>query len=79
MLFGDQLDHSIILTLENSVIKAKKVSQPATTKINDISPWTKAFTIYTSVLFHQFQGRVQEFLAFMSLIRDGTQTIKGLG
>ena len=79
MSFADQLDDHIILTLVNSVIKAKKVSQPTTSKITDINPWTIAFTMYMSVLSHQYQGRAQEFLAYMSLIRDGAQTHKGLG
>ena len=75
MSFADQLDDHTILTLENSVIKA---SPPATSKITDINPWTIAFTIYMSVLFHQFPGRAQEFLAYMSLIRDGAHTHSGL-
>ena len=78
MSFGDQLDDPIILTLENSVIKAKKAFQPATSKITDTNKWTKAFTIYMSVLFHQFPGWAQELLAYISLMREGAQTHKGL-
>ena len=79
MSFVEQLGDSIILELENYVIKAKKASQSATSKITDINQWTKAFTIYMRVLSYQFPGRAKEFLPYMSLRRDGAHTHKGLG
>ena len=46
-------EESMILTLENSVIKAKKAPN-SLAKITDIEQWTTAFTIYMSVFTHQF-------------------------
>ena len=57
-------DEPMILTLENSVIKVKEASQP---RMTDIEQWTTAFTVYMSVMTHQFPGsgpravKLQEF------------------
>ena len=56
MSFPNASDEPIILTLENSVIKAKKASRP-TARIIDIEQWTTAFTVYMSVMTHQYPGR----------------------
>ena len=56
MSTGNQPDEPIILTLENSVIKAKMASQP-TARITDIEQCTTAYTLYMSVMTHQFPGR----------------------
>ena len=71
-------EEPVILTFENSVIKAKKATQP-TSRITDIEQWTTAFTVYMSVMTHQFPGRSQELLNYMSLIRHAAQTHRGLG
>ncbi len=78
MLTGNQPDEPIILTLKNSVIKAKKASQP-TARITDIEQWTTAYTLYMSVMTHQFPGRAQELPQYMSLICHAAQTHRGLG
>ena len=67
MSTGNQPNEPIILTLENSVIKAKKASQP-TARITDIEQWTTAYTLYMSIMTHQFPGWAQELLQYMSLI-----------
>ncbi len=77
MSTGNQPDEPIILTLEK-VIKAKKASQP-TDRITDIEQWTTAYTLFMSVMTHQFPGRAQELLQYMSLIRHAAQTHRGLG
>ena len=71
-------EESMILTLENSVIKAKKAPN-SFAKITDIEQWTTAFTIYMSVFTHQFPSRAQELLQYMTLIRHAAQTHRGLG
>jgi hypothetical protein len=71
-------EDAIILTLENSVIKANKASQP-TAKITNIEQWTTAFTIYMSIMTHQYPIRAQELLQYMSLIRHAAHTHRGLG
>ncbi|CAB3980493.1 gag [Paramuricea clavata] len=78
MSFSNTSEEPIILTLENSVIKAKKASQP-TARITEIEQWTTAFTVYMSVMTHQYPGRAQELLQYMSLIRHAAQTHRGLG
>ncbi len=78
MSTSNQNDEAIILTLENSVNKAKKTSQP-TARITDIEQWTTTYTLYMSVMTHQFPGRAQELLQYMSLIRHAAQTHRGLG
>ena len=78
MSIDNHSEEPIILTHENSVIKAKKAMQP-TSRITNIEQWTTAFTIYTSVMTHQFPGRSQELLSYMSLIRHAAQTHRGLG
>ena len=78
MSVSNQPEEPIVLTLENSVINAKKASQP-TARITDIEQWTTAFSIYISVMTHQFPGRAQELLHYMSLIRHAAQTQPGLG
>ncbi len=45
-------EDSVVLTLENSIIKVKKANQP-TQKIADIEQWTTAFTIYMGVFNFQ--------------------------
>ena len=71
-------EDSVVLTLENSIIKVKKANQP-TQKITDIEQWTTAFTIYMGVLTSKFPTRSQELLQYMSLIRYASQTHRGLG
>ena len=66
---NNQPDDAIVLTLGNSTIKAKKASQ-LTTRITNIEQWTTAFTIYMSVMTHQYPTRAQELLQYMSLIRS---------
>jgi hypothetical protein len=61
MSFSNASEEPIILTLENSVIKAKKASQP-TARITEIELRRTAFTIYMSVMTHQYPGRAQELL-----------------
>ena len=78
MSIDNHSEEPIILTHENSVIKAKKAMQP-TSRITNIEQWTTAFTIYTSVMTHQFSDRSQELLSDMSLIRHAAQTHRGLG
>ncbi len=77
MSAGDQPDEPIILTLENSVIKAKKASQP-TARITDIQQWTTVYSLYMSVMTHQFPGRAQELLQYVSLIHHAAQSHRGL-
>ena len=57
----------MILTLENSVIKAKKAPN-SLQKITDIEQWTTAFTTYTSVFTHQYPCWAQELLQYVTLI-----------
>ena len=78
MSIDNHSEEPMILSLENSVIKAKKATQP-TSRITNIEQWTTAFTVYTSVMTHQFPGRSQELLSYMSLIRHAAQTHRGLG
>ena len=73
MSTNNQSEDAIILTLENSAIKAKKASNP-TARITDIEQWTTAFTVYMSVLTHQYPNRAQELLQYMSLIRHAAAT-----
>ena len=58
MSTNNHSDEHMILTLENSVIKVKKASQP-TSRITDIEQWTTAFTVYMSVMTHKFPGRAK--------------------
>lgn len=51
---NNQPHDAIVVNLENSIIKAKKASQP-TTGITNIEQWTTAFIIYMSVMTHQYQ------------------------
>lgn len=78
MSSSTHFDEPMILTLENSVIKAKKASQPSA-RITDIDQWTTAFTTYMSVMVHKFPGRSQELLHYMSLIRHAAHNHRGLG
>ena len=67
-----------MLTLENSVIKVKRATQPAT-NVTEIELWTTVFTTYMSVCRHEFPNRAQEFLQYMSIIRHAAQCHRGLG
>jgi hypothetical protein len=78
MSFFNTSEEPIILTLENSVIKAKKASQPSA-RITEIQQWTTAFTVYMSVMTHQYPGRAQELLQYMSLSRHAAKIHRGLG
>ena len=78
MSTNNHSDEPMILTLENSVIKVRKASQPTSRK-TDIEQWTTAFTVYMSVMTHKFPGRGQELLNYLSLIRHAAQTHRGLG
>ena len=78
MSLDNQPQEDIILTLDNSVIKARKASQ-STTKITNIEQWTTAFTTYMSVVTHMYPTRAQELLQYMSMIRHAAQTHPGLG
>ena len=78
MSTNNHSDEPMILTLENSVIKVKKASQP-TSRITDIEQWTTAFTVYMSVMSHKFPGRGQELINYLSLVRHAAQTRRGLG
>jgi hypothetical protein len=71
-------EDSVVLTLENSIIKAKKANQQ-TQKITNIEQWTTAFTVYMGILTSKFPSRSQELLQYMSLIRYASQTHRGLG
>ena len=75
---SNQSEDTIVLTLENSVIKAKKACQP-TARITDIEQWTTAFSTYMSVMTYQYPTRAQELLQHMSLIRHAAHTHRGLG
>jgi hypothetical protein len=60
------------------MIKTKKTSQP-TARITDIEQWTTAYTLYMSVMTHQFPRRAQELPQYTSLIRLTAQTHRGRG
>ena len=74
---NNQPDDAIVLTLENSIVKAKKASQP-TARITNIEQWTTAFTIYMSIMTHQYPMRAQELLQYMTLIRHAAQAHRGM-
>ena len=71
-------EEPVVLTLENSVIKVKRATQPAT-NVTEIEQWTTVFTTYMSVFTHEFPNRAQEFLQYMSIIRHAAQCHRGLG
>ncbi|CAB3993578.1 gag [Paramuricea clavata] len=71
-------DDSVVLTLENSIITAKKANQQ-TQKITNIEQWTTAFTVYMGILTSKFPSQIQELLQYMSLIRYASQTHRGFG
>ena len=63
----------MILTLENSVIKAEKAPN-LLAKITDIEQCTTAFTTYMSVFIHQSPSWAQELSQHMTLIRHATRS-----
>ena len=77
-LFHRTDEEPVVLTLENSVIKVKRATQPAT-NVTEIEQWTTVFTTYMSVFTHEFLNRAQEFLQYVSIIRHAAQCHRGLG
>jgi len=71
-------EESLVLTLDNSVVKVTKSKQPAST-ITEIEQWTTAFTTYMSVFIQKYPQRSQELLQYVSLIRYAARVHSGLG
>ena len=55
-LFHTTDEVPVVLTLENSVVKVKRATQPATNVI-EIQHWTTVLTTCTSVFTHEFPNR----------------------
>lgn len=67
----------MVLTLDNSVVRASKQSKTATS-ITEIEQWTTAFTTYMTIFTQKFPRRSQELLQYMSLILYAALIHKGL-
>ena len=71
-------DDTLVLTLDNSVVRVSKKGKTSTS-ITEIDQWTTAFTTYMSVFTQKFPLRSQELLQYLSLIRYAARVHKGLG
>ena len=71
-------DDTLVLTLDNSVVRVSKKGKTST-PITEIDQWTTAFTTYMSVFTQKFPLRSPALLQYLSLIRYAARVHKGLG